>query len=161
MRRAEIYDRKRKSGNDVSAAEKGATGDEADNEPEREMRVPQYTEVDQRPALLNADLPGDEKRQRDHTADREMYDRLLLEPVVAAALLQDEYEANHCYPKQCCAGPIEAVGPPRPFTDGKKQRQQADHAEWQTQQEDPRRSEERRVGKECVSTCRSRWAPDH
>src|SRR3546814_17108281 len=24
-----------------------------------------------------------------------------------------------------------------------------------------RRSEERRVGKECVSPCRSRWAPDH
>src|SRR3546814_20611289 len=24
-----------------------------------------------------------------------------------------------------------------------------------------RRSEERRVGKECVSTCRSRWLPDH
>src|SRR3546814_14148071 len=23
------------------------------------------------------------------------------------------------------------------------------------------RSDERRVGKECVSTCRSRWAPDH
>src|SRR3546814_11174797 len=23
------------------------------------------------------------------------------------------------------------------------------------------RSEERRVGKECVSTCRSRWVPDH
>src|SRR3546814_15328136 len=23
------------------------------------------------------------------------------------------------------------------------------------------RTEERRVGKECVSTCRSRWAPDH
>src|SRR3546814_11566561 len=23
------------------------------------------------------------------------------------------------------------------------------------------RSEERRVGNECVSTCRSRWAPDH
>src|SRR3546814_12172144 len=23
------------------------------------------------------------------------------------------------------------------------------------------RSEERRVGKECVRTCRSRWAPDH
>src|SRR3546814_20752789 len=23
------------------------------------------------------------------------------------------------------------------------------------------RSEERRVGKECVSTCRPRWAPDH
>src|SRR3546814_12146240 len=25
----------------------------------------------------------------------------------------------------------------------------------------PIRSEERRVGKECVSTCRSRWAPSH
>src|SRR3546814_13078144 len=25
----------------------------------------------------------------------------------------------------------------------------------------PGRSEERRVGKECVSTCKSRWAPDH
>src|SRR3546814_20861951 len=27
--------------------------------------------------------------------------------------------------------------------------------------DDPDRSEERRVGKECVSTCRSRWSPDH
>src|SRR3546814_16918619 len=26
---------------------------------------------------------------------------------------------------------------------------------------DADRSEERRVGKECVSTCRSRWCPDH
>src|SRR3546814_1663947 len=26
---------------------------------------------------------------------------------------------------------------------------------------DPTRSEERRVGKECVSTCRSRWSPYH
>src|SRR3546814_1623617 len=25
----------------------------------------------------------------------------------------------------------------------------------------PERSEERRVGKECVSTCRYRWSPDH
>src|SRR3546814_15324934 len=25
----------------------------------------------------------------------------------------------------------------------------------------PARSEERRVGKECVSSCRSRWSPDH
>src|SRR3546814_15548885 len=28
-------------------------------------------------------------------------------------------------------------------------------------QERLERSEERRVGKECVSTCRSRWSPDH
>src|SRR3546814_20286740 len=27
--------------------------------------------------------------------------------------------------------------------------------------EEQQRSEERRVGKECVSTCRSRWSPDH
>src|SRR3546814_8686033 len=27
--------------------------------------------------------------------------------------------------------------------------------------ERPLRSEERRVGKECVSTCRSRWSPEH
>src|SRR3546814_16425080 len=26
---------------------------------------------------------------------------------------------------------------------------------------EPRRSEERRVGKECVRTCRSRWSPSH
>src|SRR3546814_18414595 len=26
---------------------------------------------------------------------------------------------------------------------------------------DPERSEERRVGKECVNTCRSRWSPYH
>src|SRR3546814_2160990 len=36
-------------------------------------------------------------------------------------------------------------------TDGGKQ-----HAAGKSQ-----RSEERRVGKECVSTCRSRWSPDH
>src|SRR3546814_9218894 len=29
------------------------------------------------------------------------------------------------------------------------------------QQKTSLRSEERRVGKECVSTCRSRWSPDH
>src|SRR3546814_5906357 len=29
------------------------------------------------------------------------------------------------------------------------------------QSPDQRRSEERRVGKECVSTCRSRWSPYH
>src|SRR3546814_20925356 len=31
---------------------------------------------------------------------------------------------------------------------------------WRTEQvANPKRSEERRVGKECVSTCRSRWSP--
>src|SRR3546814_5228444 len=31
----------------------------------------------------------------------------------------------------------------------------------QTRRTEHRRSEERRVGKECVSTCRSRWSPYH
>src|SRR3546814_4693977 len=33
--------------------------------------------------------------------------------------------------------------------------------EYPTDIERVRRSEERRVGKECVSTCRSRWSPYH
>src|SRR3546814_15332278 len=33
----------------------------------------------------------------------------------------------------------------------------ANHISWL----DISRSEERRVGKECVSKCRSRWSPDH
>src|SRR3546814_11131070 len=32
---------------------------------------------------------------------------------------------------------------------------------WQSMQSRVVRSEERRVGKECVSTCRSRWSPYH
>src|SRR3546814_11840463 len=32
---------------------------------------------------------------------------------------------------------------------------------WNSQRRWDRRSEERRVGKECVSTCRSRWSPYH
>src|SRR3546814_19023767 len=34
-----------------------------------------------------------------------------------------------------------------------------DLAEFQPADDAPGRSEERRVGKECVSTCRSRWSP--
>src|SRR3546814_11571730 len=37
-----------------------------------------------------------------------------------------------------------------------------DHLDqWITCRGDEFRSEERRVGKECVSTCRSRWSPYH
>src|SRR3546814_12661595 len=35
----------------------------------------------------------------------------------------------------------------------------ADHADTHMAAQAVARSEERRVGKECVSTCRSRWAP--
>src|SRR3546814_20608603 len=37
----------------------------------------------------------------------------------------------------------------------------ADRAFGTRDRADRERSEERRVGKECVSTCRSRWAPVH
>src|SRR3546814_15167958 len=44
-----------------------------------------------------------------------------------------------------------------------EQRQQAMDAlrQFQEQQRQRQRSEERRVGKECVSTCRYRWSPHH
>src|SRR3546814_9494033 len=35
------------------------------------------------------------------------------------------------------------------------------HPDMQPRAQDVVRSEERRVGKECVSTCRSRWSPYH
>src|SRR3546814_13947207 len=38
----------------------------------------------------------------------------------------------------------------------------ARHDLWRKVEDpDGARSEERRVGKECVSTCRTRWSPDH
>src|SRR3546814_16034668 len=37
-------------------------------------------------------------------------------------------------------------------------RTEVELASWHSR---PFRSEERRVGKECVSTCRSRWSPSH
>src|SRR3546814_11312010 len=40
-------------------------------------------------------------------------------------------------------------------------RKPADATSWNKKGESPTRSEERRVGKECVSTCRSRWSPYH
>src|SRR3546814_6091462 len=41
------------------------------------------------------------------------------------------------------------------------ERRRAQRAADRQAPEEPRRSEERRVGKECVSTCRSRWSPYH
>src|SRR3546814_2334689 len=32
---------------------------------------------------------------------------------------------------------------------------------WDPKNQRPERTDERRVGKECVSTCRSRWVPEH
>src|SRR3546814_14200682 len=41
------------------------------------------------------------------------------------------------------------------------QREASDEVEFRTTAHRFARSEERRVGKECVSTCRSRWSPYH
>src|SRR3546814_4516560 len=68
---------------------------------------------------------------------------------------------------QTCALPLYALSgrrrlPPRPgrrggrAPDGPAARRGASPGQQQS-----RRSEERRVGKECVSTCRSRWSPYH
>src|SRR3546814_13453198 len=47
---------------------------------------------------------------------------------------------------------------PRFFCKGRNSRPQSTYA---LQAPPPGRSEERRVGKECVSTCKSRWLPYH
>src|SRR3546814_13779240 len=51
-----------------------------------------------------------------------------------------------------CAAPCGSCPPPPPLRRGPEAQRQ--------EQEQEQRSEERRVGKESVSTCRSRWAPD-
>src|SRR3546814_16173217 len=40
-------------------------------------------------------------------------------------------------------------------------KEDADKQKVEEQPKDEKRAEERRVGKECVSTCRSRWSPNH
>src|SRR3546814_5300570 len=59
---------------------------------------------------------------------------------------------------QTCALPISDGG-----TVGQERLQPGVDPELHAAEHDPRRqrSEERRVGKECVSTCRSRWSPYH
>src|SRR3546814_5526550 len=66
---------------------------------------------------------------------------------------------------QTCALPISAAelpgvcpGASRSFWRVCHWRRLQRQAAWR---QDERRSEERRVGKECVSTCRSRWSPYH
>src|SRR3546814_10032586 len=54
--------------------------------------------------------------------------------------------------KSCCYSSLEQIG-----RGGRRSivQQDCDRPVW------VERSEERRVGKECVSTCRSRWSPYH
>src|SRR3546814_9582573 len=53
-------------------------------------------------------------------------------------------------------GGLDLPGRPRRHF---RQRERRAKAAPDLQQGETRRSEERRVGKECVSTCRSRWSP--
>src|SRR3546814_4727574 len=75
---------------------------------------------------------------------------------------------------QTCALPISWIDPPRRTTPGGSNfglqhwthtfdyALVADEGDWRDSDIPSRsRSEERRVGKECVSTCRSRWSPYH
>src|SRR3546814_14500529 len=53
----------------------------------------------------------------------------------------------------------EILRPPSKFLHGRKVVKRHDFSGVSAFE--PLRSEERRVGKECVSTCRSRWSPVH
>src|SRR3546814_2137359 len=57
------------------------------------------------------------------------------------------------------AGQLETRCCPRTFGTPRAASNQQDR--WTSRQRARVRSEERRVGKECVSTCRSRWSPYH
>src|SRR3546814_13651414 len=58
---------------------------------------------------------------------------------------------------------VEELGIPRSWAAKGPQRGRRQLTLWpdRTNPLRPLRSEERRVGKECVSTCRSRWSPYH
>src|SRR3546814_11774418 len=75
---------------------------------------------------------GTEKDHHTITGAPQVYDGKLIVPVSSKEVLSALFEL-----RPCCSshGLLQAL--------------------------DPYRSEERRVGKECVSTCRSRGAPDH
>src|SRR3546814_17625162 len=70
---------------------------------------------------------------------------------------QQRLEEGHCR-EDVAAEPVQAKRPVGEHLHGAAQ------GEGEADAEDAgenKRSEERRVGKECVSTCRSRWSPYH
>src|SRR3546814_1541686 len=62
---------------------------------------------------------------------------------------------------QTCALPIYQQGAEREGRDGPEAERQRHGTGLDVLDDVAGRSEERRVGKECVSTCRSRWSPYH
>src|SRR3546814_2683306 len=90
-----------------------------------------------------------EMRISDWSSDVCSSDLLLLQKVMAV-----ERRPGHRRPQPVGQLREIRVRPAfEPHVDQSRQRQIDDR--------DIRRSEERRVGKECVSTCRSRWSPYH
>src|SRR3546814_16941226 len=67
---------------------------------------------------------------------------------------------QHCAPGACCS-PGEAISSTTILQFMNRNYAVDDAGQWYFQNGQQRvyRSEERRVGKECVSTCRSRWSP--
>src|SRR3546814_13773375 len=55
----------------------------------------------------------------------------------------------------------DPIAPNRPSAPHSRSASPPDKASSAWRRERSWRSEERRVGKECVRTCRSRWSPDH
>src|SRR3546814_2827445 len=73
----------------------------------------------------------------------------------------------HCRRWASSAVTLPLVSPSNPTTACRKRKSLLHtwmhfrHTAWQSEGQHVMRSEERRVGKECVSTCRSRWSPYH
>src|SRR3546814_6455640 len=60
-----------------------------------------------------------------------------------------------------CALPISSLTSLERFANHRVKKSTRPPLHAQSSRLNPPRSEERRVGKECVSTCRSRWSPYH
>src|SRR3546814_10940731 len=67
-------------------------------------------------------------------------------------------ERSDSLPETAAACRTACSGKPLPVPGG---RTTASGTSWSSGPRPQDRSEERRVGKECVSTCRSRWSPAH
>src|SRR3546814_20243510 len=70
-------------------------------------------------------------------------------------LLRGSSMARHCIREPRYVPPVQRIGEQPDLFGGPTLSHVAER------QGPPKRSEERRVGKECVSTWRSRWSPEH
>src|SRR3546814_14160041 len=81
----------------------------------------------------------------------------LRSPVVSEILAAAQFPSCRCGARAAAGDPVAAEGREVSETAAGTHRRLAGAAAERRH----RRSEERRVGKECVSTCRSRWSPYH